>query len=119
MVKKGRINDVFTHATAEVSPLATIGNGTKIWRWVHVEEYAQLGANCMLGQNVHIGPGVKLGNNVRVQDGVSIYRGVVLCDDVFVGPHAVFTNVKYPKIFRQAEFKETLVKKGATIGANV
>ena len=115
---KGRIEDVFIHFSSEVENNVTIGRGTKIWRWCHVESYSMIGENCMLGMGVHIGPGVKIGNGVRIQDGCSIYRGVTLEDRVFVGPRVVFTNVRVPKIGRKAEFGDTLIKEGAVLGAN-
>jgi UDP-2-acetamido-3-amino-2,3-dideoxy-glucuronate N-acetyltransferase len=116
--KKGRIDDIFVHETAEIENNVTIGKGTKIWRWCHVESYAVLGEGVMLGMGVHIGPGVRIGNNVRIQDNCSVYRGVTLQDNVFVGPCVVFTNVNKPKIFRKAEFDDILVKEGAVLGAN-
>jgi UDP-2-acetamido-3-amino-2,3-dideoxy-glucuronate N-acetyltransferase len=118
MVKKGRIEDVFIHEFADVSHLATIGKGTKIWRWAHIEPYAIIGNNVMIAQGCYVAPGVRIGSNTRIQNCVSIYRGVTLEDEVFIGPHVVFTNVKYPKINREAEYRETIVKRGATIGAN-
>lgn len=115
MINKSK--NTFIHSTAEVEPLAVIGNNCKIWRWVHVENYATINNNVMLGQGVHIGPGVYIGSNTRIQDGVSVYRGVRIEQNCFIGPKVVFTNVKYPKINRPAKYFDTLVKEGAVIGA--
>ncbi len=97
----------------------TIGDGTKIWHFCHLFN-SIIGRNCSIGQNVMIGPNVIIGNNCKIQNNVSVYEGVTLEDDVFVGPSVVFTNVANPRAFivRRFEFKETLVKKGASIGAN-
>src|SRR5512139_314251 len=111
----------FVHPTAMVDEGAEIGIGTKIWHFSHIMQGAKIGENCIIGQNVFIGSGVILGNNIKVQNNVSIYDGVILEDDVFCGPSMVFTNVFNPRSFisRKKEFRKTLVKKGATIGANV
>jgi len=108
------------HPTAIIDEGAQIGNGTKIWHFSHIMTGAIIGENNNIGQNVVISPQVVLGNNVKVQNNVSIYTGVVCEDDVFLGPSCVFTNVINPRSFisRKDEFKKTLVKKGATIGAN-
>ncbi len=97
-----------------------MGAGTKIWHFSHVMSGAKLGANCNLGQNVLVSSDVRIGNNVKIQNNVSIYTGVELEDDVFCGPSMVFTNVSNPRSFivRKSEYKKTLVKKGATLGAN-
>jgi UDP-2-acetamido-3-amino-2,3-dideoxy-glucuronate N-acetyltransferase len=97
-----------------------IGSGTKIWHFCHIMPNCTIGENCNIGQNVVISPGVIIGNNVRIQNNVSVYTGVVCEDDVFLGPSMVFTNVINPRsaVSRKDEFKNTLVKKGATIGAN-
>lgn len=110
----------FAHETVVIDEDCEIGDGTKIWHFSHVMTGCKIGANCVLGQNVMTGREVVLGNNVHVQNNVSIYTGVICEDDVFVGPGAVFTNVINPRsaISRKHEFKSTLVKKGATIGAN-
>lgn len=110
----------FRHETALVDAGAQIGAGTKIWHWVHVSSGALIGDNCVLGQNVFIGNKVVIGNNVKIQNGVSVYDGVSLEDDVFCGPGMVFTNVYNPRAFinRKDEFKDTLIKRGATLGAN-
>lgn len=108
------------HPTAFIDEPCQIGEGTKIWHFSHILSNCVIGKNCNLGQNVVIGPEVTLGNNVKVQNNVSIYRGVTCEDDVFVGPSAVFTNVINPRssIVRISEIKPTIVKQGATIGAN-
>lgn len=110
----------FAHSTAVIDEGCVIGEGTKIWHFSHVMPGSEIGRNCILGQNVLISPSVKLGNNVKVQNNVSIYTGVVCEDDTFLGPSMVFTNVINPRSFleRKNEFRTTLVKKGATIGAN-
>lgn len=112
--------DTFIHNSAIVETGAEIGDGTKIWHWVHVMPGAKIGENCVLGQNVFVGSAAVLGNNVRVQNNVSIYDRVVLEDDVFCGPSMVFTNVINPRshVQRKDEYLETLVRKGASIGAN-
>lgn len=110
----------FIHETAVVDEGAHIGEGTKIWHFSHVMGTAQIGENCVLGQNVFIGNKAILGNHVKVQNNVSVYEGVKCEDEVFLGPSMVFTNVINPRslVNRREEFKTTLVKKGATIGAN-
>ncbi len=110
----------FIHETAVVDNGARIGNGTKVWHFSHLMPNCIIGENCSLGQNVYVASHVSLGNNVKVQNNVSIYEGVVCEDDVFLGPSMVFTNVINPRsaVIRKNEFKKTLVKKGATIGAN-
>lgn len=111
---------IFVHPTAVVDDPAEIGEGTQIWHFSHVMSGVKIGENCILGQNVFIGKGVVIGNNVKVQNNVSVYDGVILEDDVFCGPSMVFTNVFNPRSFisRKKEFRRTLVRKGATIGAN-
>ena len=110
----------FAHETAVIDEGCEIGAGTKIWHFSHVMSNCKLGESCNLGQNVVVSPGVVLGNNVKVQNNVSIYTGVICEDDVFLGPSMVFTNVINPRsaINRKSEYAKTLVKKGATIGAN-
>lgn len=110
----------FAHPTAVIDQSCQIGEGTKIWHFSHIMENAILGPTCNLGQNVVISPGVKLGRNVKVQNNVSVYTGVELEDDVFCGPSMVFTNVINPRshINRRNEYQKTLVKRGATLGAN-
>ena len=112
--------EYYAHKTAIIDEGAQIGSGTKIWHFSHVMSSAEIGENCVLGQNVFVGNRVKLGNKVKVQNNVSVYEGVVCEDDVFLGPSMVFTNVINPRsaIERKNEFKPTLVKKGASIGAN-
>jgi UDP-2-acetamido-3-amino-2,3-dideoxy-glucuronate N-acetyltransferase len=109
------------NSTAVVDEGAEIGAGTKIWHFTHIMSGARIGGNCIIGQNVFIGSGALLGNNIKVQNNVSIYDGVILEDDVFCGPSMVFTNVFNPRSFisRKKEFRKTLIKRGATIGANV
>ncbi len=110
---------MFIHETAIIEEGAQIGFGTKIWHWVHVMGNAKIGTNCVLGQNVFVGKAI-LGNNVRVQNNVSIYDEVILEDDVFCGPSMVFTNVINPRshVARKDEYLKTVVRKGASIGAN-
>lgn len=114
------MGDYFVHPSSVVDDGAAIGRGTKIWHFCHVMPGAVIGERCNLGQNVVVMPGTRIGNNVKIQNNVSIYEGVVLEDDVFCGPSCVFTNVVNPRsrISRQHEYRPTLVKRGATIGAN-
>ena len=114
------MNDYQAHPTAVIDEGARIGRGTKIWHFSHIMSEAVIGENCTIGQNVLVSPEAVLGNNVKVQNNVSVYTGVVCEDDVFLGPGCVFTNVINPRSFisRKEEFRPTLVKKGATIGAN-
>ncbi len=108
------------HETAIIDEGCTIGNGTKIWHFSHIMPNCIIGEQCNIGQNVVISPDVVLGRNVKVQNNVSIYTGVICEDDVFLGPSMVFTNVLNPRsaIVRKSEYKQTIVKKGASIGAN-
>lgn len=110
----------FNHETAVIDEGCEIGEGTKIWHFSHIMSRAILGEKCNLGQNVVVSPDVKLGNNVKVQNNVSIYTGVICEDDVFLGPSMVFTNVLNPRsaVNRRGEYVTTLVKRGASIGAN-
>lgn len=110
----------FAHETAFVDKNSHIGEGTKIWHFCHIMSGSSIGTNCNIGQNVVIGSNVIIGNRVRIQNNVSVYEGVVCEDDVFLGPSMVFTNVINPRsaISRKHEFQKTIVKKGATIGAN-
>ncbi len=110
----------FAHPTAVIDEGAEIGSGTTIWHFTHIMPQSKIGNNCILGQNVVVLPGAILGNNVKVQNNVSIYTGVICEDDVFLGPSCVFTNIINPRsaIVRKHEYLSTLVKKGATIGAN-
>lgn len=109
-----------THPSAIIDDGAEIGERTRIWHWVHVCSGAKIGRDCSLGQNVFIGNKVIIGNNVKIQNNVSVYDNVFLEDDVFCGPSVVFTNVYNPRseISRKDEYKNTLVKRGATLGAN-
>lgn len=108
------------HPTAIVDAGATIGADSRIWHWVHVCSQAVIGEKCSLGQNVFVGNDVKIGNNVKIQNGVSVYDAVTLEDDVFCGPSMVFTNVYNPRsaVTRKDQYRRTLVKRGATLGAN-
>ena len=110
----------FAHETAVIDSNAEIGEGTKIWHFSHIMSESRIGQNCNIGQNVVISPKVILGSNVKVQNNVSIYTGVECEEDVFVGPSAVFTNIINPRsaIVRRDQYARTLVKKGASIGAN-
>ncbi|GFD71625.1 MULTISPECIES: acyltransferase [Tenacibaculum] len=110
----------FAHETAVIDDGCIIGEGTKIWHFSHIMPNCNIGNNCNIGQNVVVSPQVVLGNNVKVQNNVSIYTGVRCEDDVFLGPSMVFTNVINPRsaIKRQDQYLETIVKKGASIGAN-
>jgi UDP-2-acetamido-3-amino-2,3-dideoxy-glucuronate N-acetyltransferase len=112
--------DAFVHESAYVDDGATIGAGTKVWHFCHVLGGASIGERCSLGQNVVVMNGTRVGNNVKVQNNVSIYEGVELEDDVFCGPSMVFTNVLNPRahVSRRNEYRKTLVRRGATIGAN-
>lgn len=110
----------FVHPTAVVDEPCSIGAGAKIWHFSHVSAHARLGERCNLGQNVFVASGVVIGDNVKIQNNVSVYAGVELEDDVFCGPSCVFTNVINPRsqIVRQGQYQRTLVRRGATIGAN-
>ncbi|MCU7551275.1 N-acetyltransferase [Chitinophagaceae bacterium LB-8] len=112
--------NVFIHPTAVVDEGAQIGMGTRIWHFTHLMPGCRLGRNCNVGQNVFIDNGVTIGDGVKIQNNVSVYKGVLIEDDVFLGPSAVFTNVINPRSFieRKHEFRQTVVRRGATIGAN-
>jgi UDP-2-acetamido-3-amino-2,3-dideoxy-glucuronate N-acetyltransferase len=112
--------DYFAHSTAVIDANCSIGQGTKIWHFSHIMSDCSIGSNCNLGQNVVVSPKVVLGTNVKVQNNVSIYTGVICEDDVFLGPSMVFTNIINPRsaIVRKHVYTNTLVKKGASIGAN-
>lgn len=114
------MRDFFAHETAVIDADCKIGRGTKIWHFSHIMSNCIIGEGCNIGQNVVVSPKVVLGKNVKVQNNVSIYTGVVCEDDVFLGPSMVFTNVINPRsaIKRQNEYLQTIVKKGASIGAN-
>lgn len=112
--------EVFIHPTAVVEEPIRIGPGTKVWHFSHVMTGAEIGADCILGQNVFVARSVKIGDRVKIQNNVSLYDGVELEEEVFCGPSVVFTNVTNPRsvILRKHEFQKTLVRKGATLGAN-
>ena len=112
--------DYFVHETAVIDQNCEIGEGTKIWHFSHIMSDCKIGKNCNIGQNVVISPQVQLGENCKIQNNVSLYTGVICEDDVFLGPSCVFTNVINPRsaVNRKSEYKKTLVKKGASIGAN-
>lgn len=113
-------NDHFVHESAYVDDGAAIGRGTKVWHFCHVMPGAVIGERCSLGQNVVVMGGVRIGDNVKIQNNVSVYEGVELEDDVFCGPSMVFTNVTNPRshVSRKHEYRRTLVRRGASIGAN-
>lgn len=114
------MNTFFVHESSYVDEGVCIGDGTKIWHFSHILSGSCIGSNCSFGQNCVVGPHAKIGHSVKVQNNVSIYEGVEIEDDVFLGPSVVFTNVINPRAFisRKNEFKKTLIKKGASIGAN-
>lgn len=114
------MNEFFAHETAVIDDGCEIGNGTKIWHFSHIMSGCTIGESCNIGQNVVISPAVKLGRNVKIQNNVSVYTGVICEDDVFLGPSMVFTNVINPRshVNRRNEYAETIVRKGASIGAN-
>ena len=112
--------DYFAHASAYIDEGTVIGKGTKIWHFAHIMSGAVIGENCIFGQNTCVSPGVEIGNNVKVQNNVSIYTGTTIEDDVFLGPSCVLTNVSNPRsqVSRHALYEKTLIRRGATIGAN-
>lgn len=112
--------EYFAHETAVIDDGCTIGKGTRIWHFSHIMKDAVIGERCNIGQNVVVSPGVRLGNNVKVQNNVSIYTGVICEDDVFLGPSMVFTNITNPRsaVIRRDKYETTLVRKGASVGAN-
>ena len=116
----GTDKDYFVHESSYVDEPCRVGAGTKIWHFSHIMQNSEIGEKCNIGQNVVISPGCRVGNNVKIQNNVSIYTGVILEDDVFCGPSMVFTNVINPRshVERKDEYKTTLVRKGASIGAN-
>jgi UDP-2-acetamido-3-amino-2,3-dideoxy-glucuronate N-acetyltransferase len=111
---------VFVHESSFLDEGAEIGKGTKVWHFSHILKGTKIGENCSFGQNCVVGPNVKIGNGVKVQNNISIYEGVEVEDDVFLGPSMVFTNVNNPRSFivRKSEYRKTLIRKGASIGAN-
>jgi UDP-2-acetamido-3-amino-2,3-dideoxy-glucuronate N-acetyltransferase len=108
------------HSSAVVDDDVALGDGTRVWHFVHVSRGARIGARCVLGQNVFIGENVRIGDDVKIQNNVSVYAGVEVADEVFLGPSCVFTNVINPRAFveRKSEFRATRVGRGATVGAN-
>jgi UDP-2-acetamido-3-amino-2,3-dideoxy-glucuronate N-acetyltransferase len=114
------VNGVFVHESSVVDPGAVVGSGTRIWHFCHVMSRARIGARCSLGQNVFVADDVVIGDNVKIQNNVSLYTGVRIEDDVFLGPSVVFTNVLNPRshVSRKDEFRRTLVRRGASVGAN-
>ena len=114
------MSDFFKHESSIIDAGCLIGSGTKIWHFSHIMKDCTIGKNCNLGQNVVVSPQVILGNNVKVQNNVSIYTGVICEDDVFLGPSMVFTNITNPRsaIIRRDQYAKTIVRKGASIGAN-
>ncbi len=113
-------NDIYIHESSYVDPGAVVGAHSKIWHFCHIMSGATLGERCILGQNVFIAAGVIVGSGVKIQNNVSLYKGTIVEDDVFLGPSCVLTNVINPRAFieRKDEFRQTIVRKGATIGAN-
>ena len=116
----GRKKDFFLHETARADMPCRIGAGTRVWHFSHIMAGARIGKNCILGQNVYVDREVRIGDQCKIQNNVSVYKGVVLEDRVFCGPSVVFTNVINPRAFvdRRDEFRPTLVREGATLGAN-
>jgi UDP-2-acetamido-3-amino-2,3-dideoxy-glucuronate N-acetyltransferase len=114
------MKNYFVHETSIVDEKVKIGKNTKIWHFCHISSRAKIGNNCKIGQNVFVGEGVKIGNNVKIQNNVSVYSGVKIEDDVFIGPSVVFTNVIKPRSFinKKKKYATTIIKKGATLGAN-
>ena len=111
--------EVFVHKTAEVNKSAIIGKGTQIWNQVQIRQNAEVGMNCTIGKNVYIDLDVIIGNNVKIQNNVSLYKGLTVEDDVFIGPHAVFTNDLHPRSFNKDwKIVSTILRKGCSIGAN-
>lgn len=115
-----KTENFFAHETAVIDEPSDIGEGTNVWHFCHISKNSKIGRDCNLGQNVFVGEGVSIGDGCKVQNNVSVYAGVILEDGVFCGPSMVFTNVINPRseISRKHEFKETLVRRGASIGAN-
>lgn len=114
------MSDIFIHPTAIIDDNVLIGDGTKVWCFSHILQFCEIGSQCNIGQNVVIGPSVSIGDLCKIQNNVSLYKGVRLEDGVFIGPSVVFTNVLRPRAFinRMSEFKQTLIQRGASIGAN-
>ena len=120
MNQKSDFKGTFVHETSFIDENVTVGEGTKIWHFSHILKDCKIGSDCSFGQNVVVGPNVIVGNKVKIQNNVSVYDGVTLEDGVFCGPSCVFTNVHNPRseIERKHEYRKTLVKRGATLGAN-
>ena len=120
MNQKSDFKGTFVHETSFIDENVTVGEGTKIWHFSHILKNCKIGRDCSFGQNVVVGPNVIIGNMVKIQNNVSVYDGVTLEDGVFCGPSCVFTNVHNPRseIERKHEYRKTLVKRGATLGAN-
>lgn len=117
--KESLMENVYIHPTAEVSPQTKIGSGTKIWNQAQVRENAVIGPGCIISKNVYIDADVRIGSGVKIQNNVNVYHGVTVEDDVFLGPSMTFTNDRFPRAFNgDFEVSETLVKRGASIGAN-
>jgi UDP-2-acetamido-3-amino-2,3-dideoxy-glucuronate N-acetyltransferase len=114
------VSDYFVHESSYVDDDTQIGAGTKIWHFCHIMSHSRIGERCNIGQNVVVSPDVTIGNNVKIQNNVSLYTGVIVEDDAFLGPSMVFTNVINPRshVSRKHEYQTTLVRKGASIGAN-
>jgi UDP-2-acetamido-3-amino-2,3-dideoxy-glucuronate N-acetyltransferase len=114
------VAETYVHPTAIIDDGAVLGEGCRVWHFVHICSQARIGSGCSFGQNVFVGNDVSIGNNVKIQNNVSVYDAVTLEDGVFCGPSMVFTNVYNPRsaVIRKAEYRKTLVKKGATLGAN-
>lgn len=114
------VEEPFIHESSYVDDGVTLGSGTKVWHFCHIQKGAVIGENCSLGQNVNIGPNVKIGNGVRIQNNVSVYEGVEIEDNVFLGPSCVFTNVLMPRADKSVHgnYTRTLVREGASLGAN-
>jgi len=112
--------EYFVHESSYIDEPSQIGKGTKIWHFSHIMKNCKIGENCNIGQNVVISPDVEIGNNVKIQNNVSVYTGVICEDDVFLGPSCVFTNVINPRSFieRKSEYRKSIIRKGASIGAN-
>lgn len=117
---KEQMSDYFAHETAVIDDGAVIGEGTRIWHFAHVLSGARIGARCNFGQNTMVGSGVEIGDNVKVQNNVSIYPGATIESDVFLGPSCVLTNISNPRsqVVRQSLYEETLIRRGASVGAN-